>query len=86
MAVQCNKLWKVPIEKKMSKADLRRMADISSNTMPKLNRDEIVALPILDTIWETLSVDHGVIQEAIIVIIANDKAKAKGCVQNARQF
>ena len=50
MAVQYNKLWKLLVDKKMSKADLRRQADISSNTMTKLRRDEMVALPILDSI------------------------------------
>lgn len=50
MAVQYNKLWKLLVDKKMNKADLRRQADISSNTMTKLRRDEMVALPILDRI------------------------------------
>ncbi len=65
MAVRYNKLWKLLVEKKMSKADLRRAADISSNTMTKLNRDEMVALPILDRICETLSVDYGDILEHV---------------------
>ena len=65
MAVQYNKLWKLLVDKKMSKADLRKMADISSNTMTKLNRDEIVALPILDRICSTLKVDYGDIIEHV---------------------
>lgn len=65
MAVQYNKLWKLLVDKKISKADLRRMADISSNTMTKLNRDEMVAMPILDRICETLSVDYGDIVEHV---------------------
>lgn len=65
MAVRYNKLWKLLVDKKMSKADLRRTADISPNTMTKLNRDEIVALPILDRICETLDVDYGDIIEHI---------------------
>jgi hypothetical protein len=43
MAVQYNKLWKLLVDKKMSKADLRKQADISSNTMTKLRRD--VSIP-----------------------------------------
>ena len=58
MAVQYNKLWKLLVDKKMSKADLRRAADISPNTMTKLRRDEMVAMPILDKICETLDVDY----------------------------
>lgn len=65
MAVRYNKLWKILVDKKMSKADLRRQADISSNTMTKLNRDENVALPILDRICETLDVDYGDIMEHV---------------------
>ena len=65
MAVRYNKLWKLLVDKKMSKADLRRQADISSNTMTKLNRDEMVAMPILDRICETLNVDYGDIVEHI---------------------
>lgn len=65
MAVQYNKLWKLLVDKKMSKADLRKIADISPNTMTKLRRDEIVALPILDRICETLDVDYGDIIEHV---------------------
>ena len=65
MAVRYNKLWKLLVDKKMSKADLRRQAEISSNTMTKLNRDEMVAMPILDRICETLDVDYGDIVEHI---------------------
>ena len=65
MAVQYNKLWKLLVDRKISKADLRRLTDISSNTMTKLNRDEIVALPILDRICETLKVDYGDIIEHV---------------------
>ena len=65
MAVQYNKLWKLLVDRKISKADLRRLADISSNTMTKLNRDENVALPILDRICEVLKVDYGDIIEHV---------------------
>ena len=65
MAVRYNKLWKLLVDKKMSKADLRRAADISSNTLTKLSKDEYVALPILDRICETLKVDYGDIIEHV---------------------
>ena len=44
MAISYNKLWKLLIDRKMSKADLRRAAGIAPNTMTKLNRDEEVTL------------------------------------------
>ena len=65
MAVSYNKLWKLLIDKKMSAADLRRAAVIAPNTMTKLRRDEVVALPILDRICETLSADYGDIMEHV---------------------
>lgn len=65
MAVQYNKLWKLLVDRKMSKADLRKQAVISSNTMTKLRKDEYVALQILDRICDTLNVDYGDILEHI---------------------
>ena len=66
MAVSYNKLWKLLIDKKMSAADLRRAAAIAPNTMTKLRRDEVVALPILDRICETLDVGCRDIIEHVI--------------------
>ena len=65
MAVQYNKLWKILIDRKMSKGDLGKLAGISPNTMTKLRRDEIVALSILDKICEALDVDYGDIIEHV---------------------
>ena len=35
MAVSYNKLWKLLVDKKMSKSDLRKKAEIAPNTMIK---------------------------------------------------
>lgn len=59
MAVSYNKLWKLLIDKKISKASLRKAADISSNTLTKLNKDEMVAMTVLDRICDVLNVDYG---------------------------
>lgn len=59
MAVSYNKLWKLLIDKKMSKADLRKAADIAPNTMTKLRRDEPVTLAILGKICNVLECDYG---------------------------
>ena len=63
MAISYNKLWKLLIDKKMSKADLRRAAGIAPNTMTKLNRDEEVSLTVLSKICSVLEVDIGDIME-----------------------
>ena len=44
MAVSYNRLWKLLIDRKMSKADLRKAAGLAPNTMTKLRRDEPVNL------------------------------------------
>ncbi len=59
MAVSYNKLWKLLVDKKMSKADLRKAADIAPNTMTKLRRDELVTLAILGKICKVLECDYG---------------------------
>ena len=59
MAVSYNKLWKLLVDKKMSKADLRKVADIAPNTMTKLRRDEPVTLAILGKICNVLECDYG---------------------------
>lgn len=47
MAVQYNRLWKLLIDKKMKKSALTELADVSSSTIAKLNRDEYVSLEVL---------------------------------------
>ncbi len=59
MAISYNKLWKLLIDRKMSKADLRRAAGIAPNTMTKLNRDEEVTLETLGKICAALGVNIG---------------------------
>ena len=59
MAVSYNKMWKLLVDKKMSKADLRKAADIAPNTMTKLRRDELVTLAILGKICKVLECDYG---------------------------
>ena len=63
MAISYNKLWKLLIDKKMSKADLRKAAGIAPNTMTRLRRDEEVTLALLNKIRTTLKVDIGDIME-----------------------
>lgn len=65
MAVSYNKLWKLLIDKKMSKADLRKAANIAPNTMTKLRRDEEVSLTILGRICSVLGANIGEIMDFI---------------------
>ena len=65
MAISYSKLWKLLVDKKMSKADLRKAAGIAPNTMTKLRRDQEVTLSILNRICETLEVNIGDIMDFV---------------------
>ena len=57
--ISYNKLWKLLVDRKMSKADLRKKVGIAPNTMTRLRRDEEVTLSVLNKICVTLEVDIG---------------------------
>ena len=59
VAISYNKLWKLLVDKKMSKADLRRAAGIAPNTMTKLRRDEEVSMAVLIKICTALNANIG---------------------------
>lgn len=65
MALSYSRMWKLLVDKKMSKADLRKAADIAPNTMTKLRRDEAVNLAILSRVCQVLDCDFGDIMEYI---------------------
>lgn len=65
MAISYNKLWKLLVDKKMSKADLRRAAGIAPNTMTKLRRDEEVKLAVLNKICTALNANIGDIMDFV---------------------
>ena len=63
MTFSYNKLWKLLIDRKMSKADLRKAAGIAPNTMTRLRRDEEVTLSVLNRICVVLDVNIGDVME-----------------------
>ena len=63
MAISYNRMWKLLIDKKMSKADLRKAANIAPNTMTKLRRDQVVSIEILLRCCDVLQCDIGDIVE-----------------------
>ena len=75
MSLSYNKLWKLLVDKKMSKADLRKAAGIAPNTMTRLRRDEEVTLAVLNKICATLEVDIGDIMEFIPTAEDSDVTK-----------
>ena len=57
MAVTYTKLWKLLLDKKMKRTDLKNIAGISSSTLAKLGKDEYVSMESLDKICRALNCD-----------------------------
>ncbi len=65
MAVNYNKLWKLLIDKKMNKGELREAVKTSPNTIAKLGKNEPVSLDVLIRICKVLECDIGDIMEVV---------------------
>lgn len=72
MTISYNRLRKLLVDRKMSKADLRKIAGIAPNTMTKLRRDQEVTLTVLGGICDVLNVNIGDIMEFLPEISQND--------------
>ena len=67
MATSYNKLWKLLIDKKISKVELRKATGISPNTMTKLFRDEQMS-----AVAFILIVERGPVESSLKDCIAED--------------
>ena len=65
MGMSYNKLWKLLIDKKMKKSDLRKKAGISSSSLAKLTKDENVTTEVLAKICKELQCDIADIMEYV---------------------
>lgn len=63
MAISYNKLWKLLVDKKMSKADLRKAVGMAPNTLTKMRKDEPVSLEVLIRICQVLDCNIGDIMD-----------------------
>lgn len=63
MNVSYDKLWKLLIDKKMNRTDLKNTAGVSFNVLAKMSRNEFVSLESLCKICATLNCDLGDIVE-----------------------
>lgn len=69
MSISYNKLWKLLIDKNMSKTDLRLKADIGTATLAKLGKNQTVSMDVLMRICEVLSCN---ISDIVDIIPAED--------------
>ena len=65
MAISYNKLWKLLIDKGMTKTQRRRQADISTTTLAKLGKNETVSMDVLLKICKLLDYNVGDIMDVI---------------------
>ena len=65
MHVSYNKLWKLLIDKEMKKKDLQEIAKLSSSSIAKLGKNQIVSIEVLLKICEALNCNIGDIVDAI---------------------
>lgn len=63
MTVSYDKLWKLLIDKKMNRTDLKNTAGVSFNVLAKMSRNEFVSLESLCKICTVLACDIGDIME-----------------------
>ena len=61
-----SKLWKLMVEKNINKTQLHEMAQISTNAVAKLSKNEPVSLDTLGKICYVLKCDIGDIMEIVI--------------------
>ena len=59
MAVNYNKLWKLLIDKGMTKTDLRLKTDMSTSTLAKMSKNEVVSMDIMLRICDVLECNVG---------------------------
>lgn len=57
MGFNYDKLWKLLIDKKMSKGDLQEKAGISSTTLARMGKEENVSLRVLAKLCDELNCD-----------------------------
>ena len=63
MPVSYDKLWKMLIDRRMNRTDLKEASKISFNVLAKMGRNEFVSMESLHRICQTLSCDIGDIME-----------------------
>ena len=65
MTLSYNKLWKLLIDKGMTKNEMRLKADISTTTLAKLGKNETVSMEVLLKICKVLECNVGDIMDVI---------------------
>ena len=74
MSVSYKKLWKLLIDKDMTRTDLRKAIGASSSTFARLSRNECISADLISRICTTLRCNVGDIMD----VVHNDGADDNG--------
>lgn len=85
MAVSYTKLWKLLLDKKMKRTDLKGMAGISSSTLAKLGKDEYVSLESLDKICQALGLLFTCPCKTYCLFLQQSQIRARSWHQQAKK-
>ena len=68
-------LWKLLLDKKLIKSDLKKMANISSTTLAKMSKDQSVGMDIMARICTALNCN---ISDIVEMVPGEEAQKAEG--------
>lgn len=63
MTVSYNKLWKVLIDKSITKTELRLQTDMSTATLAKMSKNKVVSMDVILRICKVLNCNVGDIMD-----------------------
>ena len=82
MKISYNKLWKLLIDKGISKTDLRIKIEMSTATLAKLSKNDIVSMDVIMRICEVLDCNISDIMD----IIKEEKSIEKENAENGEKI
>lgn len=65
MGVSYKKLWKILVDKNMNKTDLRIQAQLSTNVIAKMGKNEPVSMDTMDKICKVLHCNIGDVMDFV---------------------
>lgn len=78
MAVSYIKLWKLLLDKRLKRVDLKELAGISSSTLAKLGRDDYLSMESMEKICKALCVGIGDVMEFVDSLPEKDGGSING--------
>ena len=65
MAISCNKLWKLLIDKKMGRTEMALNAGVTKNVLARLSKDEPVSMGSMEKICKYLDCNIGDVMDFV---------------------